>query len=156
MKLIIRKASALWESGSKGGTRIVSTESGILNQAHCWSGISGKTTSAIDPLELIAAAYAGSFSLALADELRSASSLSSKVATTATVTLEHLAAGWTMTNVHLNVLANLPEMKQKEFIDATVRAETHCLVSRLFGATISMNVKLEPRDAGSNPQVAPP
>jgi osmotically inducible protein OsmC len=65
------------------------------------------------------------------------------IATTATVTLEHLAAGWTIINIHLNVIARLPRLTQGEFIDATVRAKTSCVVSRLLRTNISMNAKLE-------------
>jgi hypothetical protein len=79
--------------------------------------------------------------------LGSAGSASGDIVTTTTVTLEHLAGGWTITNLHLNVIAKLPKMTQREFIDATVRAETSCLVSRLLRATISMNAKLEQRGA---------
>jgi osmotically inducible protein OsmC len=147
MKLIIRKASVRWKGGSRGSARVMSTESGLLNRARYSSGIPGKADSALDPSELIAAAHAGSFTLALANELGSAGSASGDIVTTTTVTLEHLAGGWTITNLHLNVIAKLPKMTQREFIDATVRAETSCLVSRLLRATISMNAKLEQRGA---------
>jgi osmotically inducible protein OsmC len=143
MKLIIRKASVRWKGGSKGGTRLMSTESGVLNQARYSSGIPCKDDAAIDPAELIAAAHAGSFSMALSNELGLAVSAPGNIVTTATVTLEHLAAGWTIMNIHLNVVAKLPKLTQSQFIDATVRAETSCLVSRLLRTTISMNAKLE-------------
>jgi osmotically inducible protein OsmC len=53
-----------------------------------------------------------------------------------------LATGWTITNIHLNVIAMLPEVTQSEFIDATVRAKTNCVISQLLRATISMNAKM--------------
>src|SRR4029077_2612243 len=91
VKLIIRKASVQWVGGAKGGTRVVSTESGMLNRARYSLGVLRKESSAIDPPELIAAAHAGSFSLALLRELKLPGSAAGKITTTATVTLEHLA-----------------------------------------------------------------
>jgi lipoyl-dependent peroxiredoxin len=143
MKLIMRKASVRSKAGSNGGTRVMSTGSGVLKQARYASGIPLESNSAIDPAELIAAAHAGSFSLALSKELGLAGFASGNVVTTATVALEHLAGVWTIMNIHLNVIASLPKLTQSEFIDATVRAKTSCLVSRLLRANISMNAKLE-------------
>jgi osmotically inducible protein OsmC len=65
------------------------------------------------------------------------------ILTSAAVTLERLAAGWTILNIHLDVVARLPNATQGRFIDAAVRAKTNCLVSRVLRATISMNAKLE-------------
>ena len=120
----------------------MSLESGVLKQARYASNIPLKETPA-DPTELIAAAQAGSFSLALSNELRLAGSAPGNIVTTATVTLEHLAAGWTIMKIHLNVIARLPKVTQGEFIDATLHAKASCFVSRLLRANISMNAKLE-------------
>jgi len=143
MQLIIRKAAVQWKVGSRGDTRVVGTGSGVLKDTRCATGIPLMKNSITDPAELIAAAHAGSFSLALSKELKLAPSASGNIITTATVTAEHLASGWTITNTHLNVVAKLPKVTQSEFIDATVRAKTSCLVSRLLCATISMNAKLQ-------------
>ena len=143
MKLIMRKASARWKGGAHGGTRAMTTESGVLKQADFSLGIPFRENSGTDPAELIAAAHAASFALALSNELGLASSASGDIVTTATVTLEHMAAGWTIMNIHLNIIARLPKVTQGRFIDATVRAKTSCLVSRLLRANVSMNVKLE-------------
>ena len=142
MQLIIRKATAQWEAGPKSDTRVVSTGSGVLKNARCASGVSLQENSVTDPAELIAAAHSGSFSLALSKELKLAPSASGNITTTATVTTEHLATGWTITSIHLNIIARLPNVTQSEFIDATVRAKTSCVVSQLLRATISMNAKL--------------
>jgi len=142
MQLIIRKAAVRWKVGSKGDTRVVSTESGVLKNTRCASGIPLKENSVTDPAELIAAAHAGSFSLALSKELKLAPTSLGSIITIATVTTEHLATGWAITNIHLNVIATLPKMTQSEFIDATVRAKTSCVISQLLRATISMNAKL--------------
>jgi lipoyl-dependent peroxiredoxin len=144
MKLIMRKASVQWKGGSNGGTRRITTESGALKQAHYSPGIPLRgSAGATNPAELIAAAHAASFASALSNELGLAGAARGDIVTTATVTLEHLAAGWTIINIHLNVIARLPRLTQGEFIDATVRAKTSCLVSRLLRANISMNAKLE-------------
>jgi lipoyl-dependent peroxiredoxin len=143
MKLIIRKAAVRWKGGLKGGTRVVSTGSGVLKQVRYSSGVPLKANSTTDPAELIAAAHAGSFSLALSNELSLTGHTSGEIVTTATVTMDHQVAGWTIMSIHLNVVAKLPKMTQGEFIDATVRAKTSCLVSRLLRANISMNAKLE-------------
>jgi len=142
MQLIIRKAEVQCKVGSKGETRVVSTGSGVLKNARYASGIPLKENFGTDPAELIAAAHAGSFSLALSKELKLRPSASGRLTTTATVTMEHLATGWTIMNIHLNVIATLPKVTQSEFIDATVRAKTSCVISRLLRATISMNAKL--------------
>ena len=143
MKLLIRKASVLWKGGSQEGTRVVTTASGVLKRARFFSGIPRRENSATDPGELIAAAHAGSFSLAVLRELKLPGSASGKIATTATVTLEDLASGWTIMNIHLDVTARLPKITQRELINATVRAKTSCMVSRLLRANISMTAKLE-------------
>jgi osmotically inducible protein OsmC len=143
MKLIMRKASVRWKGGSDGCTRAISTESGVLKEAHYPLDVQSKDGSDTKPVELIAAAHATSFSLALSHELGMAASAAANIVTTSTVTLERLAAGWTIMNIHLDVVASLPKVTQSSFIDATVRAKTNCLVSRLLRANISMNAKLE-------------
>jgi osmotically inducible protein OsmC len=143
VNLIIRKASVVWKDGDNGGTRTVTTDSGVLKRAKFSPGLPHKDNSRTDPTELLAAAHASSFSLALSNELGLRTSAAGKIVTEATVTLEHLAMGWTIMNIHLNVLARLPKVTQARFIDATVRAKTNCVVSRLLRANISMNAKLE-------------
>jgi osmotically inducible protein OsmC len=143
MTLITRKASVRWKGAAKGGTRAVTTESGILNETKISLGIPHKNGSDTDPVELIAAAHASSFSLALSKELGLKDFAAGEIITTATVTLEYLATGWTITSIHVNVIARLPKVSQGNFIDATVRAKTNCLVSKALRSTISMNAKLE-------------
>ncbi len=143
MHLIIRKASVLWKGGARRGTRVVTTDSGVLKRAKFSLGLPLNNKSHTDPAELMAAAHASSFSLALSNELGLSASAAGEIVTAVTVTLEHLATGWTVVNIHLNVLARLPKVTQGRFIDASVRAKTNCVVSRLLRANISMNAKLE-------------
>lgn len=132
-----------WTAGARGGARSATTESGVLRQAPFSSAIPYRKNSDTNSAELLAAAHAGSFSLALAKELGPTALSKGDIVTSAAVTLEHLAAGWTIINVHLNVAARLPRVSQNRFIGATIRAKTHCLVSRTLRATVSMNAKLE-------------
>ena len=143
MNVMIRKASVRWKGGADGGARAVTAESGVLKRARSSPGRALRINSHSDPAELIAAAHASSFSLALSNELRLRPSAAGEILTTASVTLEYLAAVWTIISINLNVVATLPKVTHDKFIDATVRAKTNCLVSRLLRANISMNARLE-------------
>jgi lipoyl-dependent peroxiredoxin len=146
MNLIIRKASVRWKGGATGGARAVTTESGVLKQAKFSLDTALQNNhSNTDPAELMAAAHAGSFSLALANELGLKAFAAGEIVTSATVTVEYLTEGWTIMNIHLSVIARLPKLTQSKFIDATVRAKTNCLVSRSLRTNISMYAKLEKR-----------
>ena len=94
------------------------------------------------PPELIAAAHAGSFSMTLANELGQAGYRPRQIDTTATVTMEDIAASWTMTQIHLDVIATVPKVAQCDFVDAALRAKANCPISRSLNATISMRAKL--------------
>ena len=96
-----------------------------------------------NPPELIAAAHAGSFSIALANELGEAGYSPDQIDTIATVTMEDVPAGWTMTQIHLDVIAVVPRAAQCDFIDATLRAKASCPISRVLNANISMRAKLK-------------
>lgn len=144
MSLIIRKASVRWKGGAKGGARAVTTESGVLKRAKFSLDTALQNNSSnTDPGELLAAAHAGSFSMALSNELGLNAFAPGQIVTSATVTLEYVTAGWNIMNIHLSVVAHLPKMTQGRFIDATVRAKTNCLLSRSLRTNISMYAKLE-------------
>ena len=143
MKPMTRKASVRWTGGSRDGSGAMTTESGALAQTLYSSSTTLKKRRGTNPAELIAAAHAGSFSMALANELGAAGFVPNHIATIATVTLERLAAGWTMSTINLDVLAKVPKAAQGDFIDAILRAKTGCPISRLLRASISMNAKLE-------------
>jgi osmotically inducible protein OsmC len=139
MKPVVRKASVSW----KGGAKAFTNESPSLKPAGFTFGTSFNGSSNTASAELIAAAHANSFVLALFQELGPQALRAGNLFATAAVSLELLAAGWTIIGIHLHVVAKLPQVTQSEFIDATVRAKTNCLVSRLVRANISMNAKLE-------------
>ena len=96
----------------------------------------------VNPPELIAAAHAGSFSLTLANELADAGYHPRQIDTTATVQMEHIAQGWNLTQVHLDVTAQVPKAAECDFVDAALQAKANCPVSRALTANISLRAKL--------------
>jgi osmotically inducible protein OsmC len=126
VNLIIRKASVCWKGSPKGGTRSVTTWSGVLKQTKLSLGVPLRKNIETDSTELIAAAHSSSFSSALSKELKLKTAAVGSVLTTATVTMECQAGVWTITSIHLAVAATLPKMTQGRFIDATIRAKTSC------------------------------
>ncbi len=95
-----------------------------------------------NPPELVAAAVAGSFSLTLAHELGEAGYKPRQIDTTATATLEYIAARWTLTQIHLEVSATVPRLAECDFVDATLQAKANCPISRVLNANILMSAKL--------------
>ncbi len=85
--------------------------------------------------------------MTLAKELGEAGHRPKQVQTTATVTLEAMAAGWTLTQIHLDVVATVSKLAQCDFVDATLRAKANCPISRLVKANISMRAKLSCQEA---------
>lgn len=142
MQLIIRKASVRWSAGQPG-ERVVTTDSGALRETPFSAPHPRRSESETDSAELIAAALAGSFSLALEQELGGNSLSTGDITVSAAVTLEEMAGSWTIMNIHLNVTARLSKLTQGRFIEATVRAKARCLVSRALRPTVSMNAKLD-------------
>jgi len=101
------------------------------------------------PPELIAAAHAGSFAMTLANELGEAGYHPRQIDTTAAVTMEKIAAGWTMTQIYLDVVATVPRVAQCDFVDAALRAKANCPISRSLNANISMRAELSHRGAAA-------
>jgi osmotically inducible protein OsmC len=139
-----RTASAQWEGDLKTGKGAVSTESGVLaNAAYSFTTRfeSGKGT---NPEELVAAAHAGCFTMALSAELGKANLVPKSLRTTATITLDRVDGGWSVTESHLSVVAKVPGASAEAFRTAAEAAETGCPISKLFKAKITMDAKLEP------------
>jgi osmotically inducible protein OsmC len=138
-----RKASALWRGNLKDGKGAISTESGVLADTQ-YSFTSrfaeGKGT---NPEELIAAAHAGCFSMALSNELGKAGMAPESIKTSATVTLESSAGGFAITAVHLDVSARVPGASQQAFETAAATAKSGCPVSKVLKAEITMTATLE-------------
>ena len=148
MKAFTRKASVLWVGTHQHGKGALSTPSAVLKRTPYASGRDLKRRGT-NPPELIAAAHAGSFSMTLANELAQAGYSPRQIDITATVTMEDVAAVWTMTQIHLDVIATVPKAAQCDFVDAALRARANCPISRSLNANISMSAKLSPRGAAT-------
>jgi osmotically inducible protein OsmC len=138
-----RSASVVWEGNLQDGSGAVSTESGVLFNTPYSFRTRFREGIGTNPDELIAASLGGCFSMALSHELELAGLHSERIETTATATLEELAAGWTLTRVQLDVHAKVPHATQSHFIDAALAAKTKCPMARLLNANISMNAHLD-------------
>jgi lipoyl-dependent peroxiredoxin len=139
-----RKASAAWNGGLKDGKGAITTESGVLKDTQYSFSTRFENGIGTNPEELIAAAHAGCFSMALSGQLGGANLKADHIATVATVTLEKLEAGWTLTAVHLDVSAKVPGATAAAFETAAKNAKAGCPISRVLNATITMDAKLEP------------
>src|SRR4030095_10348474 len=122
MKPFTRTASVVWEGSHQHGEGAITTQSAVLKKAPYASGLYSKQGRGTNPPELIAAAHASSFSMALANELGHAGYCPEQIDTTATVTMEHVAAGWTMTGIHLDVIAWVPRAGQNELFHLAIAA----------------------------------
>jgi len=138
-----RKASAVWKGGIKDGKGTISTDSGVLADTQYSFSTRFENGKGTNPEELIAAAHAGCFSMALSAQLGSAGLTAERIDTTAAVTLEKTEAGFTITEVHLNVSAKVPGSDKQAFETAANNAKAGCPVSRLLNAKITMDAKLE-------------
>ena len=139
-----RKASAVWQGGLKDGKGTMSTpDSGVLSSTPYSFGTRFESQPGTNPEELIAAAHAGCFSMALSGQLNAANLKPERIATSAEVTLEKTDAGFTVTAVHLDVRAKVPGASQEAFDKAANNAKSGCPISRLLNAKISMSARLE-------------
>ncbi len=137
-----RKGSAVWKGGLKDGKGTVSTESGALKNTQYSFSTRFENGVGTNPEELLAAAHAGCFSMALSGQLGQAGMTAESIETTATVTLEKVEAGFAITAVHLEVSARIPGGDQAKFEQAAANAKAGCPVSKLFNAKITMDAKL--------------
>jgi osmotically inducible protein OsmC len=138
-----RRGSAHWEGGIRDGRGTVSTESGVLAEAQYSFSTRFEDGKGTNPEELLAAAHAGCFSMALSKQLEDAGMRAESIDTSAAVTLEKTDAGFTITKVHLDVTARIPGGDRAAFETAAANAKAGCPVSRLFKAEITMEAKLE-------------
>jgi len=138
-----RKASAVWQGGLKDGKGTISTDSGVLSNTQYSFATRFEMGIGTNPEELIAAAHAGCFSMALSGQLGDAGLVPESINTTTTVTLEKTEAGFTVTEVNLDVRAKIPGASQESFETAANNAKTGCPISRLLNTKITMEAKLE-------------
>jgi osmotically inducible protein OsmC len=138
-----RKASAVWKGGLKDGKGEVSSSSGVLSHTPYSFTTRFENTPGTNPEELIAAAHAACFSMALSAQLGNANLKPESIQTAATLTMEKLDSGWTITAVHLDVSARIPGAEAAAFDKAANDAKSGCPVSKVLKANITMNAKLE-------------
>ena len=138
-----RKGSAVWNGGLKDGKGTVSTASGILSNAPYSFVTRFENEKGTNPEEVIGAAHAGCFSMALSAQLNNAGLKPERIATEATVTLEKLESGFAVTSVHLQVNARVPGASQDQFNTAANNAKAGCPISKLLNTKITMDAKLE-------------
>ena len=139
-----RNASAVWRGNLKGGDGTLTTESGVLSKTQFSHGTIFAEGIGTNPDELMAASLGGCFSMALSRELGLCGFHPERIETTATATLEDLAAGWTVTHMQLDVHANVPDASQARFVDAALAARSNCPMARLLNTNISMSATLDP------------
>ena len=137
-----RKGSAHWSGGLKEGKGSVSTASGVLNDTQYSFSARFENGIGTNPEELIAAAHASCFSMALSAQLGNAGMTAESIDTTATITLEKIDSGFAITSSHLDVTAKIPGADKAKFDEAAKAAETGCPVSRALNTKITMDAKL--------------
>ena len=138
-----RKASAVWQGNLKAGKGTISTDSGVLSNTQYSFSTRFEDGKGTNPEELIAAAHAGCFSMALSAQLGEAGLTADRIATTATVTLEKTAGGFEVTSSHLDLVAKIPGASQEAFDKAANNAKNGCPISKLLKTNITLSSKLE-------------
>jgi lipoyl-dependent peroxiredoxin len=140
---MIKKASAIWKGGIKDGSGSISTETGVLNNAPYGFKSRFENGKGTNPEELLGAAHAGCFSMALSLILGEAGMTAEQIDTQAAVTLEKVGDGFSITSSHLDVTAKIPGADPAKFQAAAEKAKAGCPLSKVLNAKITMNAKLE-------------
>jgi len=138
-----RKASAVWKGGLKDGKGTISAPGGVLNNTQYSFVTRFENAPGTNPEELIAAAHAGCFSMALSAQLGTANLTPDSISTNVTLTMEKLDSGWTITASHIDVVGKVPGADAATFQKYAEAAEKGCPVSKVLNAKITMNAKLE-------------
>ncbi len=137
-----RKASAVWNGGLKDGNGKMSSASGVLSDTQFSFSTRFENGIGTNPEELIAAAHAGCFSMAFSAELEKAGYSPESISTNSTLTFEKTDAGFTITTIHLDVVASVPNISEDDFNKIAEGAKGGCPVSRVLNAEITMDAKL--------------
>ena len=138
-----RNASAHWAGGLKDGKGAITSGSGVLSNTPYSFSTRFEGQPGTSPEELIAAAHAGCFTMALSGQLGAAGMTAEALDTSATVTMEKLEAGFTVTSIHLAVKARIPGADKAKFDQAAKNAKEGCPISRLLNTKITMDAQLE-------------
>jgi len=138
-----RTASAAWNGGLKDGAGTISTQSGVLNKTQYGFKARFEEGPGTNPEELIGAAHAGCFSMALAAQLEQEGMIAKSIQTSAAVTLDKVEGGFAITAIHLDLVANVPGASQENLERVANIAKQGCPVSKVLNATITLSAKLE-------------
>jgi lipoyl-dependent peroxiredoxin len=138
-----RTASAQWTGGLKDGKGTISTQSGVLKDSPYGFKTRFEEQPGTNPEELIAAAHAGCFSMALSAQLGEKGMTAESIQTSATVTLEKVGDGFSITAVHLDLIAKIPGADPEAFETAANNAKAGCPVSKVLNAKITLSSKLD-------------
>jgi osmotically inducible protein OsmC len=142
-EIMKRTASAAWSGGLKDGKGRISTQSGILDNTQYGFSTRFENGPGTNPEELIAAAHAGCFTMALSAQLGEAGMTAESLNTTAAVTLDKVGDGFSITAIHLDVVAKIPGADRQAFEAAANKAKAGCPVSKVLNAPITMDARLE-------------
>jgi osmotically inducible protein OsmC len=138
-----RTANAQWQGDLKSGHGSISTASGVLSNAQYSFSTRFEEGIGTNPEELLAAAHAGCFTMALSAQLGLAGLTAEKIETTCAIKLEKLPDGFAITESHLDLKARVPGATQAQFDQAVQAAKTGCPVSKLFHTEINLSATLE-------------
>ena len=138
-----RKASAVWKGGLKDGKGEFSAPSGVFSHVPYSFKTRFEDAPGTNPEELIAAAHASCFSMALSGQLGAANLTAESINTTANLKLEKVEGGFAITTIHLDVTAKVPNADDAAFQKAAENAKAGCPVSKVLNAKITMSAKLE-------------
>jgi lipoyl-dependent peroxiredoxin len=141
--MIKRSGSATWSGGLKDGKGAISTQSGVLSNTQYGFNTRFENGPGTNPEELIGAAHAGCFTMALSGQLGEAGMTATELKTTATVSLDKVEGGFSISAVHLTLVATIPGADPAAFEAAAKRAKEHCPVSKLLNANITLDARLE-------------
>ena len=137
-----RSASAHWQGGLKDGKGTISSASGVLSHTQYSFSTRFENGIGTNPEELIAAAHAGCFSMALSAQLGNMGLTADSIDTTAKVSLEKVDGGFAITTVHLELRAKIPGADEAKFMEAANNAKAGCPVSKVLNAKITLDAKL--------------
>jgi osmotically inducible protein OsmC len=138
-----RTASAVWQGDLKGGKGTVSTQSGVLKDTQYSFTTRFENGAGTNPEELIAAAHAGCYSMALSAFLGQAGFTPRNISTQASLTFDQVQGNWTITAIHLDTKASVPGIDKAKFDAVAADAKAKCPVSRVLNANITLTATLE-------------
>jgi len=139
---MIRKAKAVWRGTGRDGDGDISTDSGVLHETPYSYRTRFENEKGTNPEELIAAAHAGCFTMALAFALQQGGYEPTELSTEAAVTLDQQGQGFTITKSALTLTASVPGLDEATFKQMTEGAEKNCPVSKVLNAEITLDAKL--------------